>query len=204
MTLTRFHAQDCKPQAIIKPAPPSKIHQLRFLPCNASFTSPGNAVLAVSTEDGRILFYDITSSLTPASTSTTTIPSCPALAQLGGLASEQNSSNRIKAFEILAVPESPERLVLAAHSDGAIRLWRLDPASLTPSPSSDAEEEARQTKQVGTLLATHETGQRITCLAAFVLTESASAASADGEDEFGGFSDAADGTEEESSESESG
>ena len=41
------------PKAVIRPSPPTKLHQMRIVPAGE-----GHSILAVSTEDGRIIFYD--------------------------------------------------------------------------------------------------------------------------------------------------
>lgn len=149
-----------------------------------------NDVLAVSTEDGRILFYSTTRFHQLESTesgSKPDIPLCPSIGQLGGAADSVNS--RIKDFEILRLPGSQILFAVTGSSDGAIRLWMLDDAEITDgslvlagsmdnnihdsedagaaSPSNDSA----MTTQVGSLLGTYEAGNRITCLKAFVMSQ---------------------------------
>lgn len=161
-------------------------------------------ILAVSTEDGRILFY-FTGSGTDAETtdpsSKQRIPLCVAIGQIGGAA--EGLTGRIKDFEIIKPPESRSLLVVTGSSDGAIRLWLLDEAELTDGKSvsitslrdeegdlpigmsngssNDAKDvmaangavaQFGATTQVGTLLGTYEAGNRITCLKAFIMSES--------------------------------
>lgn len=172
-SLTRAK-QDSVPKAIIRPSPPTKIHQMRFLP--ATHVPEGQSILAVSTEDGRIIFYDTKKSTTLTSSTKQPFPSCQGIAQLGGVAS--GFIGRIKDFEILSVPKSGTMsasplLFITGSSDGAVRTWRLESSeieSAAPGESSTDGGESKQTPpQVGKLLGTHETGNRITCLTAFVM-----------------------------------
>ena len=143
---------DSKPKAVIKPDRPTKIHQMRFASvANSNY-------LALSTEDGRILFYD-TSSVEEVSEGSKQLPQLSCVAQLGGEAA--GVSGRIKDFEVLNSPGFT--IFITAGSDGAIRLWSV--TSLDKEGTS---------KQTGQLLATHETGDRVTCLGAFILDGKAS------------------------------
>ncbi|EME80273.1 uncharacterized protein MYCFIDRAFT_117612, partial [Pseudocercospora fijiensis CIRAD86] len=151
---------DCKPKAVIQPG--TKIHQMRFMPPERDEDS----ILAISTEDGRILLYDLTH-IAEAS-DVKKLRRLQPDAQIGGQAA--GVQGRIKDFEVVELAEngSPlgHRLVVTASSDGAIRLWSLphgwagdllkDPKPATPI-------------QVAKLLATKEAGNRITCLGAFLL-----------------------------------
>lgn len=130
----------------------------------------------------------------PSSTSlkATTIPQCIQIAQLGGRAA--SVSGRIKDFEILQLPATPtatpgDVLIATGSSDGAVRVWSLALSDLqrvaedeptakdAPKANGAAAENgsaaATATKQVGRLLGTYNTGNRITCLAAFVMTGTA-------------------------------
>lgn len=143
-----------KPKAVIKPDRPTKIHQMRFMSL-----SEKTSLLALSTEDGRILFYDIHSG-GETSEGTKQLPRLGCVAQLGGEAA--GVSGRIKDFEILDLPGSS--LFITAGSDGAIRLWSVQSSDLGKGAESEGT-----TRQVGALIASHETGDRVTCLGAFVL-----------------------------------
>ena len=172
---------DCKVKKYIQPTPRTKLHQMHYLPA----TTAGN-ILAISTEDGRIMFYNTSSEAseedekedeeeeeeeedaTPA----------PLIAQLGGPAA--GITTRIKDFEIFPIPHATHSsyLIVAGSSDGSVRLWLVASSDLTsiPNPNKAAEEEddTPQTgfaaKEVGTALGTYSTGTRITCLKAFVMT----------------------------------
>ena len=175
---------DSKAKAIVRPTPGMKLHQLRMVRLN--FGGVEKELLAVSTEDGRILFFVIGGEATDGGAEK--LPQCPCIAQLGGKAA--GVSGRIKDFEILAIPgESAVLLVVTASSDGTLRLWGLEKESSTPGHDGPAKRAEPQ--QVGDLIGTLETGNRITCLGAFVMDGKAEpnvATSADDE-EFGGFDD---------------
>jgi protein MAK11 len=155
-------------------------------------------ILAISTEDGRILFY----STRPADLTTTKavegkdapLPSAKLVAQLGG--KDAGLSGRIKDFTILDIGEgsSKEFIIPAASSDGALRIWKISASDLTSG----------KVKQVGKLLGMTETGNRITCLKAFVMLPKIEG---DGDEEveiedFEGFEDREEDEEESSSDSE--
>ncbi|KAK4936565.1 Protein mak11, partial [Elasticomyces elasticus] len=169
------------------------LHRLHYLP--PSTAGSARNLLALSTEDGRILFYATEPSPSPQTTP---------LAQLGAA-----GGSRIKDFEVLhdaAAPQASSTLVVAGCSDGAVRVWRLGgrelserwlaevgggrmDAEVVDAEGVDAEGvDVRDVKtgdvktrgthaekagapQIGTLLSTHETGERITCLTAFVMDE---------------------------------
>jgi len=178
---------DSEPQALIKPSPPTKLHQFRMLQVG------DGKLLGASTEDGRILFYDLAAT-TPAD-GEKKLPVCTCVAQLGGR--DAGVSGRVKDFEILSVqlddpPAQPVLVVVTASSDGAVRLWRVGEGF----HSSTASE--KSPRQVGTLIGTLETGNRITCLAAFVLDGKADGKVEEDEDAAGlGAGDEDDSDDEE-------
>ena len=150
-------------------------------------------VLAVSTEDGRILFYSTVSTeiALKKEDASSAIPNVQAIGQIGG--NSDDLKGRIKDFKILNLPvvegSTENLLVVAGSSDGTIRLWMLDPASLfientslakssnsSPDDLPNGEGKTNIPKspsipQIGQLLGTYETGNRITCLEAFVMSE---------------------------------
>ena len=146
--------------------------------------------MVLSTEDGRIIFY-ATQARSTTSTATSPddsaaakaalLPSCRPLGQLVGRDDEAGSgttrASRIKDFDILPVHTSETGtvtiVVVAGSSDGAVRVWSLDPARLlarvpVPGPGQDLNLPASPA-ELGTLLGTYQTGNRITCLTAFVM-----------------------------------
>ena len=148
-------------------------------------------LLTISTEDGRILFYDTTNVVETQitkPTSNTEIPISEAICQLGG--SAEGFTGRVKDFEILKPLGSDDFIIVTGSSDGAVRLWTVDVSELVyeASISRDLNDEVidtgnsgdgeakgamkiTDTRQIGLPLGTYEAGNRITCLKAFVMSE---------------------------------
>ena len=137
-------------------------------------------------------------------------PACPAVAQLGR--PQAGGAGRIKDFEVLRIPSGVSTndsslLCITASSDGVVRIWSLDlhSLSLSNNPKTPAsvfnastvkpvpDGIAREPRQVGTLIGSHETGNRIICLTAFVMDEGADGEMDGAGEEFGGLSDHEDG-----------
>lgn len=155
--------EDSKPKCKILPQPLTKLHQIGYVSI-PNGSKEEKSILAVSTEDGRILFYGsdspTQSSTNGTSEDDTSIPDATLYAQVGG--KTVGFTNRIKDFEILSLP-SKDMVAITASSDGTIRIIRLLATSLTK-----ALQEEKPT-QLGTVIGTYETGSRITCLKAFVM-----------------------------------
>lgn len=148
-------------------------------------------LLAISTEDGRILFYDtdVVETQTTKPDSKPEIPILKAICQLGGVA--EGLTGRVKDFEILKALGSEDFIIVTGSSDGAVRLWTVEESELVeePSISRNLDDQVSNsanggdgkangsamklpaTRQVGLLLGTYEAGNRITCLKAFVMSE---------------------------------
>ncbi|KAK4561008.1 Protein mak11 [Recurvomyces mirabilis] len=178
---------DSQPRALIKPSPLTKLHCYRMMQ-----SADGQEMLAVSTEDGRVLFFNTTD--TAAGAEKGNLPICKCVAQLGGRAA--GIAGRIKDLEVIELPASVSSaqnivLLVTASSDGAVRIWTVP---------RDLGKDASAAQQTGRLLGTLETSNRITCLGAFVLDGKSGDAGAEDE-EFGGFEEeddeAASGEEEE-------
>ncbi|KAL6716417.1 Protein mak11 [Lecanora helva] len=172
-----------------------------------------NEVLAISTEDGRVIFYSSSSFDDTEMTkvgSTTGIPTCEPICQLGGVA--EGLIGRIKDFEILKSPLSNSWIVVTGSSDGAIRVWHIagsefknkdldneetvrkrmgPPVNGKPITKNSAPVQSPKEKQVGRLLGTYEAGNRITCLKAFVMTSTEQAAATDSQNDTANESDSA-------------
>lgn len=184
---------DSRPVSQTLPRPMTKIHQIHYVP---GLSEDIGDILAISTEDGRILFYSTKETLTPEAGSQAVktgkevaVPSCKLIAQLGGKAA--GLDGRIKDFEILPVSEEADQFyIVTGSSDGAVRIWRLSQGELS-LPADDAANGASKkktevkdddkaatvsttlyAKQVGELIGTHQSGNRITCLKAFVMNGS--------------------------------
>lgn len=179
------------------PAPATKIHQIRYVFPEIRDGQISD-ILAVSTEDGRLIFYSTRATNAEQSHDLElkpSIPTCTALGQLGGKA--VGVTMRIKDFEFLTSSENgdgkPSSFIVTGSSDGSIRIWGLDRAELEErapltngsseadsamGPETNGKDKAVKgsdedlTHQVGKLLGTHESGNRITCLKAFIMLDS--------------------------------
>lgn len=173
-----LYGSDSVAKAIVRPSPTTKVHQIRFLPHIEGLDT--RDVLAVSTEDGRILFYD--AQWDPNHMDIQSVFPCPMLAELGG--KRAGISGRIKDLEILPLAHisgdsGPTFVVVTASSDGAIRLWTVSAKELNVNLRSEmggarddhstANGNSVTVNHVGSLIGTLETGNRITCLSAFVM-----------------------------------
>lgn len=179
---------DSKPKAVIKPIPSTKVHQMRVL----SGLS-GASLLAVSTEDGRVLFYDV--SMATEEVDAKALPQCKCVAQLGGKAA--GVQGRIKDFELVSLPNSTNHMVVTAGSDGAVRFWSLGQAELVSKGASTDGAKSSTPKQVGQLLGTHQTGNRITCLGVFIMDGRPGSSAADDDDMIEGVDEAESSSDEE-------
>ncbi|KAF2149768.1 WD40 repeat-like protein, partial [Myriangium duriaei CBS 260.36] len=161
---------DSEPVAVIKSVPTTKIHQARFVPTRTD----GPTILAVSTDNGRIMFFDLDrySALVDAvdTKAEDKLPVCACVAQIES--ATLSSAGRIKDFELLEVSASGisfDLVFVTASSDGAVRLWGIQSASLTSEAKTSGK--IVTPKQVGTLLGVRETGNRLTCLTGFVMDD---------------------------------
>ena len=194
------------------PSPPSKVQQIQYIAIpepKASALGQGFEeihVLAVSTEDGRVIFFStLVEDRKPSNgqASNVHIPTARALGELGG--QSMGMSTRIKDFAVLQMALDAENadlrnsvLVIAGTSDGAICLWNVTDIELLEAsrrkasdlPTRDhlsvsgegqmATQSESLATQMGELLGTYETGNRITCLTAFLLRDDASVDDEDG------------------------
>ena len=170
---------NCEPQVRIVVEDPRttrkvKLHQIRYFTMKADTEQ----YLAVSTEDGRVVFFATRKqkqeagdksngfSSNPMSES---IPSASAKGELGGVA--VGCLSRIKDFKIVSQQivvgkeNRTEHVLVSGSSDGSIRLWRLDLSRFSERPGSERQ-------QVGDLLGIYQTSGRITCLEAMIMSNS--------------------------------
>jgi protein MAK11 len=158
---------DSKPKCKALPEPRTKIHQLCYI---STSEEDDTSVLAVSTEDGRILFYSTSPEdliFTPAAEGKESpLPSAKLTAYIGGR--EAGITGRIKDFTVIKIEESQtgNLAIVGGSSDGSVRLWKLSAGDLISHGQKGAN-------KVGHFLGVYETGNRITCLKAFVMLQRA-------------------------------
>lgn len=153
--------QDSTPKCRVLPSPRSKLHQIKYITIDPTSDQPD--LLAVSTEDGRVIFYSTTETQKPEDDADSPIPLAVSVAELGG--KPCGLPGRVKDFEIFNLKEYPAAksdglLVVTGNSAGSVRIWSVDAKDLTSKG------------QVGKLLNTYETTNRITCLKSFVMLPS--------------------------------
>ncbi|KAI1505545.1 WD40-repeat-containing domain protein [Biscogniauxia marginata] len=156
---------DSTPKCRVMPEPRRKVHQFCYVVTDSASDS---SLLAVSTEDGRILFFstkseDLTSSNSKGEKKTEPLPVAKLIGQVGG--KEAGILGRIKDFAISRVPDEKGShfIISTGSSDGKLRVFKLAVAELDEARKSEAP------KQVGKLLGTYETHNRVTCVEAFVM-----------------------------------
>lgn len=142
---------------------------MKFVHRTANGDQKGD-VLVVSTEDGRVVFYSTESLQEVEAEADSTIPFATPLSQLGG--KQAGLPGRIKDFEILSLEEQAKEyrdgfLVVTGNSDGVVRIWQVAEDDL--ALQKEQKDSKHTTRQVGKLLTSYETGNRITCLASFIM-----------------------------------
>lgn len=164
-----YSIQDSTPKCRIVPSPRSKVHQMKYV-SHSTGGDQKDDVLAVSTEDGRVVFYSTVNLQEAEEDSEATIPYATPLGQVGG--KQAGFPGRVKDFEIMSLEEQVEAgfdgfLVVTGSSDGVVRIWKITEKDLVlENQSKDAK---NTTRQIGKLLSSYETGNRITCLASFIM-----------------------------------
>jgi len=156
---------DSRPRCKVMADSRIKVHQFAYLSLNGE---TGEAALAVSTEDGRILFVSTRAEHLQhekqPGTETVVLPAARVVSQLGGAAA--GISGRIKDFVALPTTDKDARtgwIIVSGGSDGSIRVWRITADDIRWGEGGEAG------RQVGTLQGTYETQNRITCLGAFIM-----------------------------------
>lgn len=150
---------DCMPKCRVMGDIKTKVHSLCYVETEGSGEE---TVVAVSTEDGRVLFFSTATEDLAEPAEGKTLPVAKLVGQLGG--KEAGVSGRIKDFKVLPVEDEDGKrsfFVAGASSDGRIRLWQVGAAELGGTNKTPG--------QVGKLLGMYETQNRITCLEAFVM-----------------------------------
>ncbi|KAI0400391.1 WD domain-containing protein [Xylaria palmicola] len=174
---------DSTPKCRVMPEPRRKIHEF----CYVSIDSADSSLLAVSTEDGRVMFFststeDLSEGESKPDTKTEKLPVAKLVGQLGG--KEAGVTGRIKDFAICkSLEEQGDALfVTTGSSDGKVRLFSLSTRELAEA------RRAKTDKPMGKLLGTYDTQNRITCLSAFTMIPRGEGVE-DSEDEFGDETD---------------
>ncbi|KAK4153700.1 WD40-repeat-containing domain protein [Chaetomidium leptoderma] len=150
---------DCVPKCRLMGDIKTKVHELRYVETDAGGEE---TVLAVSTEDGRLLFFSTATEDLAELAEDKTLRVAKLVGQLGG--KEAGVSGRIKDFKVLPVEDANGKrsfFIVTASSDGRIRLWQLGATELGGIGETP--------KQVGKLLGMYGTQNRITCVEAFVM-----------------------------------
>ena len=147
-------------------------------------------VFAVATERGRVVFFSAISDKAEHEEEPT-LSQLPEVAQLATPPTTSGTLCRIRDFCVLGSISASSRYVITGSSDGAVRIYDVSLTALAKKPLSNGHEGTNGGQTVGRLMATHETGHRITCLTAFVmdLPNHAGDGIIGKEDDFGGFSD---------------
>jgi protein MAK11 len=150
---------DCVPRCRVMRDTRTKVHEFCYVEVGGERE---DTVLAVSTEDGRVLFLSTAEEDLEAPPKDKTLRVAKLVGTLGG--KEAGVSGRIKDFAVLPVEDEDGKrsfFVVTGSSDGRIRLWQVGAAELSGAGESPG--------QVGKLLGVYETQNRITCVAAFVM-----------------------------------
>ncbi|KAI0549417.1 WD repeat domain-containing protein [Xylaria curta] len=155
---------DSTPKCRVMPEPRRKIHEF----CYVTLESNDSSLLAVSTEDGRIMFFstnteDLSAEESKIDNKAEKLPVAKLIAQMGGR--EAGVTGRIKDFAICKFTgeQGDEFVIPAGSSDGKVRLFKLNIKDLVEA------KRAKTGKQIGQLLGTYDTQNRITCLSAFAM-----------------------------------
>ncbi|EPE33420.1 Putative isomerase YbhE [Glarea lozoyensis ATCC 20868] len=185
------YGMDSKPKCKVVPKPRNtkqkwvKVHQMCYLQVDEE---KDIQILAVSTEDGRILFYSTRPDDLEAAASEKSLPAAKLIAILDAdisppdpKSTTDSASTRIKDFTILPLPNKTF-IIPTARSDGTIQIFSVSPEDLLPSSVSEP-------KTVGKSLGSIKTGNRITCLKAFVMLPKYQGEEGEDGDEFEGFGD---------------
>lgn len=155
---------DGQPRCKVMAESRTKIHDF----CYLSTDDADKSILAISTEDGRIVFLStdeqdlVQPKESEDSKKTTQLPTAKLLGQLGG--KDGGVSGRIKAFSLLRPDQRKDEVFFACgSSDGKLRLFQVTTKELVKSQKGD------KPAQVGKLIGTYNTDNRITCMEAFVM-----------------------------------
>ncbi|KAK0386329.1 hypothetical protein NLU13_6166 [Sarocladium strictum] len=182
-----------EPKCRVMPTLRTKVHHIEYIKLEDESSS---SLLAVSTEDGRILLFstresDIEAPKEDKDGNTPKLGLAKLVAYLGG--KDGGVATRIKDFSSLRSNARDGTLYfVGGSSDGKARLWSVTVAELTKAMGS----KKAPSKPAGKLLGTYETQNRITCTVAFVMIPRPDGAE-DSEDEVDDEEDVEDEEEDE-------
>ncbi|KAF8252554.1 WD40 repeat-like protein [Wilcoxina mikolae CBS 423.85] len=163
---------DSKPKIRIELERRGKIHMLRYVGVPKGLLGQEEEeVLAVSTEDGRVLFY---------ATSAKEVDKPVLLGTLGGRS--LGMPGRVKDFSVAC--QGGRMFVITAGSDGVVRVFDLcgegsgievgeDETEVTKKAKVEEKKKEEGDRQVGRLVGVYETGRRVTCMATMIMEEGA-------------------------------
>jgi protein MAK11 len=170
---------DSRPKLRIETPPGYKVHMMRFVTVPQGLLGQeGEELLAVSTEDGRVLFYD------------TAAPEDIDKPVLRGTLGGRNMGMPGRVKDFVVVNTEGRTLVVTAGSDGVVRIFDLcgegsgievgeeeteGGKKRVKVEEKKAEEKKKEEgdRQVGRLVGVYETARRITCMGAMVMEEGA-------------------------------
>lgn len=161
---------DSVPKCRIMGAIRTKVHEFFYVTVDEE---KDVTLLAVATEDGRILFFstktdDLTEPESSDDKNAATLSTAKLIAQVGG--KDGGVTGRIKDFVVIKSQVEAKTLYVAGgSSDGKLRLWKLTGKDLFPKASKKGGDEKKEGGSSGELLGTYETQNRITCMAAFLM-----------------------------------
>ncbi|KAF6836006.1 Protein MAK11 [Colletotrichum plurivorum] len=154
-------SMDSVPKCRVMPDTRTKIHDFFYVTIDDE-TAAG--LLAVSTEDGRIMFFSTNENdLKKPESEDKSLSTAKLVGQVGG--KDAGVLGRIKTMAVVRANEkdSAALLIVGGSSDGKVRLWKIGTTELATGKSKT------KTTQIGKLLGTYDTQNRITCLAAFAM-----------------------------------
>lgn len=144
----------------------TKVHHIEYVKLG---DENNTSLLAVSTEDGRIMLFstreeDVEAPKEDKDGETAKLGVAKFVAYLGG--KEGGVDTRIKDFSVLRSDASSGTLYfVGGSSDGQARLWKVTTKEFTSALASNKG----PSKPTGKLLGSYETQNRITCTVAFVM-----------------------------------
>ncbi|CAG9996548.1 unnamed protein product [Clonostachys byssicola] len=154
---------DSTPKCRVMPDAKTKIHKFEYLTLDEEEEEP-TTVIAVATEDGRIAFFSTAAAhITKPTDDKAELSTARLIGHVGG--KDDKVSGRIKDFSLVRSETDADLLyIIGGSSDGVVRLWTASRAEL-----KRATEKPVLSGPIGKLVASYETQNRITCMAAYLM-----------------------------------